>query len=117
MAGSLKDMIYTADDGSKFFVRIDESNGEAAGFADVTEAGVPSVGLPRGLQMRYVNAISVTNPRTKRLYVGTATNDLFTGATSVIGIDGENFVVSSSRGEKRRRARNVDTGLTDGDDT
>ena len=113
MAGSLKDMIYTADDGTEFFTLIDESNGIAGGFADVEIAGVPAIQLPRGLQMRYVNVINVAGTRRKRLWIGTATNDLFTGVQSVIGLDGEDFTVSSSRGEKRRRARNVDTGLTD----
>lgn len=117
MAGSLKDMIYTADNGDQFFTRIDESNGELAGFADVTVAGVPGIELPRGLKMRYINLVNVAGTRRLRIPVGTPDNDLFTGVASVIGIDGENFVVSSSRGEKRRRARNIDTGLTDGDDT
>ncbi len=126
MAGSIKTMIYTADDQTKWCVDIDESNGEAFGFDDYTGAATdPKYYLPRRMQMRYVNWSADSGRISRRFPIGKPNNPLFLnggsvtvpiqdGSTSADSIDATGQV-TSSRGEKRRLPRATDTGLTGGD--
>ena len=83
MAGSLKWMIYTADSGDEYSVRIDESNGELANFGDVTAAmeiagTVPPV-LPKNLKMRYATVVEPTSGSTRQIAVGKPTAPIWLG--------------------------------------
>ena len=74
MAGSLKNMVYKDDNLDKYLVKIDESNGELAGFGDVTIAmeiaGIVPPPLPKNLKMRYAVVQEPETGGTRRIYVG-----------------------------------------------
>lgn len=113
MAGSIKWMVYTKDDLSTCAMRVDESNGEQGGFADVTADGAPDE-CPKSLKPRYVNGVDASGGG--RLIIGDPTNALYvTGGTFTA--NGRTFSVTSSRGEKARKVIAADTGLLDGDPT
>jgi hypothetical protein len=116
MAGSLKWMVYTTDEGNPYAVQIDESNGEANGFADYASGTALLETLPRGINMRYVNAISVTpdSPSSRQFKVGSLLSDAWTAPSGFIA-NGITYRVTSKRGEKKRIPFPQDTGLTDGD--
>lgn len=120
MAGSIKWMVYTDDAGNKFSVRIDESNGEACGFEDLTTANQNTPILPRGAKMRYVNVVAAGasgEDIRRKLYVGTveAYQNLIT--TRVVTIDTVGYNVRSFRGERFSFPIPIDTGINDGDIT
>jgi len=112
MAGSIKWMQYTADSGEIFVVKVDEGNGEALGFDDYAGTGEGNL-LPRGFQMRYVNAISAAGVQ-RRFWVGDPLDPLF-AAGGTVTIDSVAYNITSSRGEKRTRPRGNDSGQLDGD--
>lgn len=114
MTGSIKWMNYTSDNGTLYAVKIDESNGEAGGFLDVTGTADGGI-LPRGAQMRYVNAISADGIQ-RRFWIGAPDNALYTDGGSIVS-GGVTFNVSSRRGEQFPIVRAADTGQTDGDAT
>ena len=114
MAGSIKWMNYTADDGTLYAVKIDESNGEAGGLLDYTGTADGST-IPRGFKMRYVNAVS-SDGITRKFYISPATNPLFTDGGSIVS-GGVTFNISSKRGESSVIPRAADSGQTDGDAT
>jgi hypothetical protein len=129
MAGSIKEMLYTSDTGEIWLVKVDESNGEAFGFADFT--GVETfnqVGVPPGAQMRYVNWRSDTGQLKRKFWVGKPDHTGFIngGAVTVATLNGNTAVplpgnLTSAVGEKRRlpntSTAGEDTGLNDGDNT
>lgn len=113
MSGSIKWMVYTADDATEYAVLLDESNGEATGFPDYVGGGEPV--LPRYFQMRYVNAVSATGI-TRKFYIADPADTLLTvGGT--ITAETVAYEVSSKRGEQARLPRAADSGQTDGDAT
>lgn len=131
MAGSRKWVKYKTDGGQFYSVNLDESNAEAAGFADITIADeiagtVPPL-LPKGYEMRYVNVSEPSSGSNRKIYVGDPANGLVTG--SIISLllwvfsDASNvssavsWVVRSFVGERNRarRANSTDTGFIDGD--
>lgn len=114
MAGSIKWMNYTADDGTLYAVLIDEDNGEACDFLDYSGTADGAV-MPKYFNMRYVNAISATGV-TRKFYVGTPDSTLLAGGGSVT-VGGTAYAISSKRGESRRLPRAADTGQQDGDAT
>jgi hypothetical protein len=138
MAGSMTWRTYTADDGTQYSVKTDESNAnatavanggtESAAFLPVRTANLPPI--PKSLKKRYVNAFLVANVFVKRrFYVsGTAfqvasqygavitTSAYPTGDGQAPGVSGT-WIVTSVVGEKSKKppAFNApDTGLTDG---
>jgi hypothetical protein len=152
MAGSKKQMVYESDatklgvDGNganlatrrKYIVMIDESNGEALGFADYDGQDDGDVEpTPKGLKMRYVIAKFPGDGTVKacqrKLYVGSPENEKFTDggtidlliATSGTTCVSKTFVITSAHGESRSFITNPqnggtggsgsDTGLEDGD--
>lgn len=128
MAGSVKTMIYTADDDTKWCVQIDESNGEFFGFDDYTGAqGEPKYYLPTYMKMRYVNWRSNDGTVSRRYPVGKKTNQYFTNGGNIeipvskgaAAADTEDVAgsITSTRGETRRLPRAADSGITDGDAT
>jgi len=123
MAGSLKDMVYFADDGDAYVVRIDESNGELAGFSDYTGQNLRRI--PAGMTMRYANCVEPITGAQRRIPIGTNDDPIILGTVNalllflVTGNAGAlaSFVIRSVVGEAYRRPSADDTGLTDGDDT
>lgn len=114
MAGSIKWMNYTSDGGTLYATLIDESNGEAGGFSDVTGTG-DGVQIPKYLKMRYVNAVSAAGVK-RKFYIGTVDNTLYTDGGSITS-GGVVFNITSSRGEKTRKVLALDTAQDDGDAT
>lgn len=127
MAGSRKDMVYTANDGKRYAVNIDESNGEAADFDDYgildLVAGVPLPYLPRGFKMR--SGTVSRNGTNRKIWIGKPDSALILGTAFSILLpqyEAGAFAVSvawdliSLAGEVLgRRPRTEDTGLLDGD--
>lgn len=114
MSGSMKWLLYTADDGNQYAVFRDESNAEAAGFDDYT--GGTEKPLPQGWRPRGVNLMDTDGNR-KFLEIGKPDNDLYTGATNSVVLNGTTWGVSSVRGEKRKRPVAFDSYKDDGDAT
>lgn len=126
MSGSRKNQIYTCDNGDKFIVDLDESNGEVFGFDDYTGgAGEPSYFLPRNVKMRYVNWRANDGSLTRKFPVGKPDNTLFLngGSVTVATVGASNTLqsiagqITSSRGEDKQLPRAADSGLNDGDAT
>lgn len=125
MAGSMKDMIYTADDGQLYVTRIDESAGELLGFDDYTGAETVVGRLPMsGFEMRYVNWQADDGTVSRQYKVGKPDNTAFLtgGRLTTYVLEGNTATakigdITSAVGEKRRLPKAADTGLTDGDAT
>lgn len=83
MAGSKKYMVYTADSGSQYTVSIDESNGELAGFDDVTIAmeiaGTVPPPLPKNIKMRYATLEESATGSSRKIAVGKPTAPIWIG--------------------------------------
>ena len=116
MAGSIKWMVYTTDQGEALAVKCDESNGNLAGFQDYEAGSGAAEVMPRGFKMRGVNLISENGLARRRLHVGSVTNGLFTGDTAGVALNGIQYQVTSTFGEKRPRPFALDTALNDGTD-
>ena len=116
MAGSRAWFSYVSDNGITYAVELDEDAGTLAalGFTRYTDS-TPSTTLPSGYKMRYVNASQVSGNGagfvSRQFPVGKPTSPLFTGGTSLFTINGLNYAVSSSKGEKQRRPKAANTGL------
>ena len=131
MSGSRKWMKYVTDSGATYAVNIDESNGEAGDFDDITLldsiAGVIPPTLPKGFKMRRANLQTGENKRT--IPVGKPDSGILLGTVASIllpifesgGLFGQavSFAVRSVIGETSSitRATYQDTGLTDGDES
>lgn len=124
MSGSIKNVLYTADNGTSYGCKRDESNAEACGFTDVTSA--VNIGIPRNIKPRYVNAQHPTNSAVKRRFeIGTLAyfNGLKAGTESITTkdplapTDDITWVITSFRGEVSSFYSGTDTGLNDGDAT
>lgn len=138
MSGSMTWRGYTADDGTVFAIKCDESNANAiatngAGLASGTLLPVRTANVPLppcGLRPRYVNAYNQANPSQKRRFkytINVAPIVLSDGATisaedyppgggNAPGIT-QTWVVTAPVGEKSRKPAPFnapDTGLTDG---
>lgn len=126
--GSRRWFQYNGDRGLTYAVQLDESTYENAdlGFGGV-EAGadgpvangrvIAATGsLP--LAMRYVNLAHVnTDGYTERrtAYVGSLTAPAFNGSISVVTIDGVDWSISSTRGQRTAGVTVTDTEKLDGD--
>lgn len=120
MSGSRKWMVYTTDTGVQFLTEIDESNGEACGFADCTVENQNLPLLPSRFKMRYINCVAAGasgEDIRRKFWVGTVA-----ALTTIVGdravtVDGVGYNVRSFRGEKGTLPIPIDTGITDGDIT
>jgi len=116
MAGSLAWYEYTADDGTKYGVQLDEDRGGlvGAGFSPLA-ANFAGTTLPIGTKMRYVNAVRTSGPaagfRSDAFPCGTLAAGIFTGATATWTANGISYSRSSARGETRRVPKAANTGL------
>jgi hypothetical protein len=124
MSGSIKDFSYTSDDGVKYAVRRDESNGEATvgGAALLGAFTVGATYTPCGLRARYVNTVLSTDARVRKVFtVGTVATfgTISAGSAITEASGGRNpggvFSVLSKVGERSRLPKVQDTGLDDGD--
>lgn len=122
MPGSMNNMVYVADSGTEYVVRIDEGNGVAAGFAayDGTTNGAGGR-LPKGVEMRYIQCQHVATGARRRVPVASAANAKFlTGGTislidyTAAPVAAADFVITSAHGEKRAFLTAGDTGLLTG---
>lgn len=117
MAGSLRWYIYTANDDTEYGVLLDEDTGNLAalGFTPVLADSVLDT-LPRGFEMRYINAVQTSGSgggfRYRRFPCGTEDSALFEGTQKVFSVNALTYEVTSTRGERLRRPRSINTGLT-----
>lgn len=117
MAGSRAWYIYTDDDDAEYAVELDEDTGAATdlGFTAYT-AGQDVELLPRGMKMRYVNTVQTSGTgagfRGRPFPCGTTEAPAFANKDATLTINGLSYVVTSTRGEKKRRAQAVATGLS-----
>lgn len=136
MAGSLKWMKYVSDDENTYRVKVDESNGEAFGFDDITETSADAlVELPKRYEMRYVVWRSKSGDVSRKFHCGKPdTADFVVGGnynqpilsgnivenvegafTYAVGEKRPMFVNASQTGATSTGAS--DTGINDGDVT
>lgn len=126
MAGSRKIMVYESDDTINYWVNIDESNGEAAGFIDF-DGVAAAVEAPKSLQMRRVICEDPGTGARRTIPVGSITDGVWTGAVSqlllpLLGPAGTAATLTAFNivrriGESVREPKANDTGLQDGDAT
>lgn len=116
MAGSRAWYVYSSDDGNQYAVELDEDAAtiNTAGFT-VYSGQVVLPLMPKGMKMRYVNAIQSTGAgagfRSRRIFCGTTESALFSGTAATVTVNGMNYVVSSTRGERQRKPKAAPTGL------
>lgn len=119
--GSRRYFMYTSDNGSEYAVELDESIYEvtALGFAALPgQRDVLGVNSTRPLRMRYVNCSRVnSNQQTERasFFVGSSAAFVALQNTGSVTVDGDQWNISSVRGEQRKLVPATDTGLLDGD--
>lgn len=115
MAGSRAWYNYESDNGESYAVELDEDTGgnTALGFTPYSDQA-PSTTLPAGYRMRYVNAAQTTGDGagfvSRQFPVGDPDAAIYTGTVSVLTVNEITYAVSSSRGEKQRRPKQVNTG-------
>lgn len=123
MAGSLKWFLYAVAGGATFGIRMDESNGEAIGNTDVTDADLPVQALPRTIVPRYVLYRSADGLTTRRIPVTGNETDLedlpatITVASPIVAGAGIVLNRQSLVGEVQRPVIAIDTAQLDGDAT
>jgi len=118
---SKKTMLYTADSGEKFAVKISENIGELLGFDDYTTSSTEGE-KPASLRMRTVS-FSDESGKVKGQYpVGKPSEPIYTiGGTITVARKGSATgvvcQVLGAQGEKRKLFGGNDTGQQDGDNT
>ena len=116
MAGSRSWFVYVADDASQYAVELDEDTGSlnTSGFTPYS-GQTPLKLLPQGMKMRYVNAVQTTGAgagfRSRKIPMGTTTAALYTGVSTTATLNGLIYAISSTRGERSRKPKSVNTGL------
>lgn len=116
MAGSRAWYVYSSDDATAYAVELDEDTGTLGTTGFIPYTGEPALDLPpQGLKMRYVNAVQTSGDgagfRSRRVFCGTTTSDLFSGDIVTFELNGLQYAVSSTRGERKRNPKAQPTGL------
>lgn len=116
MPGSRAWYVYTDDDDEQYGVELDEDTGSLVGLGFKAYTGAPALDqLPRGTFMRYINAVQTSGAgagfRSRSFPCGTDKAPLFDGTRTTFTINGLNYAVSSTRGEKSRKPTASPTGL------
>lgn len=123
MAGSLKYFKYTTNGGTDYAIRMDESNGEAVGNTDLTDADSALVALPRNITARYALYRSSDGLTTRKVAITANNVDLgdlpasFQVPSPTVGGTAITVLRQSLIGEVQRQVLPADTGQTDGDAT
>lgn len=117
MAGSRRWFVYVDDDETSSAVNLDEDIGNLADLGFTAYTGSPVLDpLPKGFKMRYVNAVQTSGTgagfRYRSFPCGTDNAPIFSGATPTFTLNGLNYSVTSTRGERSRKPTAVNTGLT-----
>lgn len=120
MSGSIKWMQYEADNGDLYLKRIDESNGEAAGWVDVTTDNQNKPIMPQGMTPRYINVVRAGasgEDIRRKIFVGTPTKLIELMDAGTITLADGAYNIRSYRGEERTLVFAIDTAQNDGDIT
>ena len=117
MAGSRAWYKYTDDDDAEYAVELDEDTGGLADLGFAAYASGDDIDLlPKGMKMRYVNATQTSGIgagfRSRPFPCGSTEAPAFANKDATFTINGLSYVVSSTRGEKKRRAKAIATGLS-----
>lgn len=118
---SRKWMIYTSDAGTKYSVFISENAGEVLGFDDVDGTTIPP-NLPKGFQLRKINAVSSNGKVRNSFPVGKPDTPIYVeGGTVVVARKGVTagltLAVTGTTGEKKRLVTAADSGQQSGDNS
>lgn len=118
--GSRRYFMYTADNGSEYAVELDESIYEttALGFQQLpAQRDVIGQNSTRPLSMRKVNCVRVEGTQTERatFFVGSAAAYVALQTSGSVTVDGDEWNISSFRGEQRKIVPATDTESLDGD--
>ena len=116
MAGSRAWYVYTDDDEEEYGVELDEDTGTLVGLGFTAYTGESALDqLPRGTFMRYINAVQTSGTgagfRSRSFPCGADDAPLYDGTQTTFTINGLNYAVSSTRGEKSRKPTASPTGL------
>jgi len=116
MAGSRRWYVYFDDDGEPYGVQLDEDLGNNSGFGFTpVSADVTVDSLPKGTKMRYINAVQTSGDgagfRYRSFWCGLDNAPLYSGAQTVFSLNGLNYAVTSTRGEKKRKPVALNSGL------
>jgi hypothetical protein len=116
MAGSRRWFVYNDDDGENYGVELDEDTGTLGGLDFTPYTGNPTLDqLPRGTFMRYINAVQTSGTgagfRYRSFPCGTDTATLYDGTQATFTINGLNYSVTSTRGERSRKPTANNSGL------
>ncbi len=119
MAGSLRNFQYTADDGTIYLFKGDESNVEAINGtnANIIAGNASNPGIPKNIRPRRVFYGNAAGTRTISAIASTTAIYLNPPATIEDPLDGiaDDLVLVRKRPETITLFPNFDTGLTDGD--
>ncbi len=121
MAGSIKWFEYTTDSGATFAISMDESNGEAVGNADYTDASTVTFKLPGNVKKRSARYASDDGNHVRVVPISSNTANVNTLPASftaqAVGIsDGVTVRLRQFTGERISMIPvPQDTGLNDGD--
>lgn len=116
MAGSRRWYVYVGDNEDEYGVELDEDTGALEGLGFIEYTGEPPLEqLPRGTYMRYINAVQTSGAgagfRSRSFPCGEPDAPLYDGSDTTFTVNGLNYSVSSTRGEKSRKPSAVATGL------
>lgn len=116
MAGSRSWFIYNDDDGEDYAVQLDEDTGSLEGLGFTPYTGTPPLDqIPKGFKMRYINAVQTSGTgagfRYRPFPCGTDTAPLYDGEQATFTVNGLNYSVTSTRGERSRKPTAINSGL------
>lgn len=120
MAGSIKWFTYTADDGSDFAIKLDESNTEAVNGStqDMPATITTKFALPRNVKPRRAFYTSTDGTITRGIVCLTVSiyNGVDAGQPTITdAVSGQTLTLKRKKGEEISLPFGADTGINDGD--